>query len=192
MASDYGDEAGEKLFDNMMRFGERMGEQAMYRRANQMQRAFDNARNASKQQANDASLPVEEPSEWAKLDMAEFRDIEDYDGIKEIIEAKLKTHGVDSTWFLDAENNKEYLLFRIVDAQEVWQSFDELSHETQDACEKAAECLSKAKDKVNVRDERPLDERAEQAREASKALEAERSATKAHSREPRLEQARAK
>ena len=192
MASDYGDEAGEKLFDNMMRFGERMGEQAMYRRSSQMQRAFQNARGEAREQAGETALPVEEPSEWAKLDMAEFRDIEDYEGIKDIIEAKLKAHGAESAWFLDAENDKEYLLFRIVDAQEVWQSFDELSHETQSACEKAAEHLAKARDKVSSRDERPLDERAEQAREASKALEAERSTTKAHSHDLRLEQARAK
>ena len=29
MASDYGDEAGSKMIDDFMRFGERMGERAM-------------------------------------------------------------------------------------------------------------------------------------------------------------------
>ena len=31
MAGDFGDESGEKLFDFMVRFGERMGEDAIYR-----------------------------------------------------------------------------------------------------------------------------------------------------------------
>ncbi|RNL37794.1 hypothetical protein DMP06_10335 [Slackia equolifaciens] len=33
MASDYGDDAGEKMIEDFMRFGERMGERAMYDRA---------------------------------------------------------------------------------------------------------------------------------------------------------------
>ncbi len=40
MASDYGDEAGSKMIDDFMRFGERMGERAMYARAAQMQRTY--------------------------------------------------------------------------------------------------------------------------------------------------------
>lgn len=36
MASDYGDEAGSKMIDGFMRFGERMGERAMYAWAGQM------------------------------------------------------------------------------------------------------------------------------------------------------------
>ena len=43
MASDYGDDAGEKMIDDFMRFGERMGERAMYRRAERLKLAFENA-----------------------------------------------------------------------------------------------------------------------------------------------------
>ncbi len=41
------------------------------------------------------------PVEYAKLDMHEFRALDD-DGIKRIIEGKLKAHSVDAAWFADA------------------------------------------------------------------------------------------
>ncbi|WP_236643315.1 hypothetical protein [Enterorhabdus sp. P55] len=66
--------------------------------------------------------------------------IEDYGAIKGVIENRLATHDVGSAWFPDLETGKEYLLFRIADAREVWQSFEELSSETDDA---AAKALSK-------------------------------------------------
>lgn len=142
MASDYGDEAGEKMLDNFTRFGERMGERAMYDRASRMQRAFQNATRTAREAGGGSSLPAREVSpEWAKLDMAEFQGIEDYDGIKGIVEDKLGAHGVESTWFPDPQTGKEYLLFRIADAREVWQSFDELARETDTAKEKAAEAI---------------------------------------------------
>ena len=143
MASDYGDEAGEKMLDNFTRFGERMGERAMYDRASRMQRAFQNAtRSAREAGGGNTALPAREVSpEWAKLDMAEFQGIEDYGGIKDIIEDRLGAHGVESTWFPDPQTGKEYLLFRIADAREVWQSFDELAKETDAAKEKAADAI---------------------------------------------------
>ncbi len=193
MASDYGDEAGNKMIDDFMRFGERMGERAMYTRASQMQRAFQNATLAAREAAGEA-VPSEDSPEWAKLDMQEFQGIEDYEAIKGIIEDRIAAHGVGSTWFPDPETGKEYLLFRIADAKEVWQSFDELSRETDDACAKAAEKIRERhkKEPSRDRDDRPLDERAEDAREASAALEAERSTTRALSKEPRFQEMRAK
>lgn len=192
MASDYGDEAGSKMIDDFMRFGERMGERAMYARASQMRQAFENATREAQGIAGDAA--EERPPEWAKLDMHEFQRIEDYDSIKGIIEDRLAERGVTSTWFPDPETGKEYLLFRIADAQEVWKSFDELSRETDDAAAKAAEKIREQRDKApsRTRDERTLDERAEEAREASEALEAERSTTKALTKEPRFQETRAK
>lgn len=192
MASDYGDEAGSKMIDDFMRFGERMGERAMYARASQMRQAFENATREARSIAGDAA--EEQPPEWAKLDMHEFQRIEDYGSIKGIIEDRLAERGVTSTWFPDPETGKEYLLFRIADAQEVWESFDELSRETGDAAAKAAEKIREQRDKApgRNRDERTLYERAEEAREASEALEAERSTTKALTKEPRFQETRAK
>ena len=48
--------------------------------------------------------------------MHEFRALDDYDGIKKIIEAKLGAHGVDTAWFADEQLGKEYLLFHVSDA----------------------------------------------------------------------------
>lgn len=192
MASDYGDEAGSKMIDDFMRFGERMGERAMYTRAAQMRQAFENAAHDAQGIAGNAA--EERSPEWAKLDMHEFQRIEDYDSIKGIIENRLASRGVTSTWFPDPETGKEYLLFRIADAREVWRSFDELSRETDDAAAKAAEKIRErcGKEPSRGRDGRTLDERAEDAREASAALEAERSTTKALSKEPRFQEMRAK
>ncbi len=192
MASDYGDEAGSKMIDDFMRFGERMGERAMYARASQMRQAFESATREARGIAGDAA--EEQPPEWAKLDMHEFQRIEDYGSIKGIIEDRLAERGVTSTWFPDPETGKEYLLFRIADAQEVWKSFDELSREADDAAAKAAEKIREQRDKApgRTRDERTLDERAEEAREASEALEAERSTTRTLAKEPRFQEMRAK
>lgn len=191
MASDYGDEAGSKMIDDFMRFGERMGERAMYARAAQMRQALENATREAHGITGDAA--EERSPEWAKLDMHEFQRIEDYEGIKGIIEDRLAERGVTSAWFPDPDTGKEYLLFRIADAQEVWKSFDELSRETDDAAAKAAERIKEQRDKApgRARDERTLDERAEEAREASEALEAERS-TKTLTKEPRFQEMRAK
>ena len=193
MASDYGDEAGSKMIDDFMRFGERMGERAMYARAAQMQKAFRNATRSAQELSGDHA-PGGDAPEWAKLDMHEFQGIEDYDAIKGIIGDRLAAHGVGSTWFPDPETGKEYLLFRIADAREVWQSFDELSRETDDAAAKAAERIREQHDKnpSRDRDDRTLDERAEDAREAAKALEAESPTSRSRSVEPRLQEMRAK
>lgn len=125
MASDYGDDAGEKMIDDFMRFGERMGERAMYRRAERLKLAFENATDKARGAAA-ADGGRAEPAEWAKLDMAESQKIEGYEGIKDIIEAKLRARSVDSAWFAEPGTGKEHLLFRIADAKEVWRSFDEL------------------------------------------------------------------
>lgn len=193
MASDYGDEAGSKMIDDFMRFGERMGERAMYARAAQMQKTFRNATRSAQELSGDHA-PGGDAPEWAKLDMHEFQGIEDYDAIKGIIGDRLAAHGVGSTWFPDPETGKEYLLFRIADAREVWQSFDELSRETDDAAAKAAERIREQHDKnpSRDRDDRTLDERAEDAREAAKALEAERPTSRSRSIEPRFQEMRAK
>ena len=101
---------------------------------------------------------------------------------------------VDSAWFEDPGSGKEYLLFRISDVEEVCRSFDELSKEAGEACDRAAAGLAKlrAREAATGRDERPLAERAENARKASKALEAESATTRAATRGPRMQEVRAR
>ena len=170
MADDYGDDSGQKILDDLTRFAERMGAAAMIRRADHLHAALEHAKaTTSQEKTRDGAEPVE----YAKLDMHEFRTLDDYDGIKKIIEAKLRAHGVDTAWFADEQLGKEYLLFHVSDAQEVWQGLDELSRETEAAKAKGLERLGREAEKV--RDERPLEERAKEARKASEALEGERS-----------------
>lgn len=166
MADDYGDDSGQKILDDLTRFAERIGAAAMIRRADGLHAALEHAKASTTQEKTKDGV---EPVEYAKLDMHEFRALDDYDGIKKIIEAKLGAHGVDTAWFADEQLGKECLLFHVSDAQEVWQGLDELSRETEAAKAKALERLGREAEKV--RDERPLEERAKEARKASEALE---------------------
>ena len=168
-------------------------------RSMELQSAFEKARDGA--DAGGAEPPAKEAAEFAKLDMHEFSEIDGYQDVKRVIEAKLAAKGVDSTWFSDLESGREYLLFHVADAREVWKGFDELAEETDAAVEKAVEKLRESerendrdlpKEKDRPRDERTLDERARQAREASEALEAERSGGKARDKGPRFQETRAK
>ena len=201
MASDFGDDSGEKLIDNFTRYAERLGERAMLERAYQVKQAFEHAKGAA---ADEANLEEYErrPGEWAKLDMHEFQQIDGYDEIKGAIDAKIEAKGVDAAWFADEKSGKEYLLFKIADAQKVWSAFDELSRETDEAKKVAAERAKgrvagsrdeRAKGRVaGSRDERPLEQRASDAREASEALEQSRAQHRARSRKPRMQENRSR
>lgn len=184
MPEDFGDDSGEKMLDNFSRFAERAGIEAMRARADAISRVCEHA----KETASEKGVPWNEPTEWAKLDMHEFQEIEGYDELKPIIGSKLDAHGAEHTWFQDEKAGKEYLLFRIKDAQEVWDSFDELSRESTEAKERASEAAKRDIDRnrSKKRDERPLEERADAARRASKELERESNAkSREHVRSPR-------
>ena len=135
MASDYGDEAGSKMIDDFMRFGERMGERAMYTRASQMQRAFQNATQSAREAAGEA--PAGNLAEWAKLDMHEFASIEDWPTLQDIIDGKLDDCGIAHDWHKEAQG-KTYLLFRAEDAPSLVRAFDEMSRAVDAAKEKAS------------------------------------------------------
>ena len=183
MASDYGDDSGEKMLDGFTRFGERMGVREMHRRSDRLQQAFDKAKANTTAHETDAEGRVE----WAKLDMSEFRVAGAYDELKEAVEDKMAERGVDTAWFEDAEKGKEYLIFRVSDAHDVWAGFDELSEEAFGAASKAAERF-----KGSARDERTLEERARQAREAAAALDAERAVANARAHTPRRQELRSR
>lgn len=174
MPDDFGDDSGQRMIDEFTRFAERMGEESMRLRAMGFKRACEHASRTTQEKG----APWEEPTEWAKLDMGEFQQLEDYEGLKEIIGAKIDARGADHAWFPDGRTGREYLLFRIRDAREVWRSFDELARESDSACERASENAKREverrrEDPDRAPDDRPLDERADQARKASAALERE-------------------
>ncbi|MGN0035080.1 MAG: hypothetical protein ACI364_05080 [Coriobacteriales bacterium] len=194
MASDFGDDSGEKMLNDFTRFAERMGEDAMRRRADEFRRACKNAKSATK----GGKAAEAEPSEWAKLDMREFQSIEGYDELKPIIDKKLDENGADHMWFTDPSSGKEYLLFKVRDAQEVWASFDQLEKESAAAEERAAETVKREigreadKRPEKGRDGRPLKDRAEDAVKASKRMERSESGARSRSRMPHVRKDRTK
>ena len=99
MASDYGDDSGEKMLDGFTRLGERMGVREMYRRSDRLQQAFEKTKANTTAHESDAEGRVE----WAKLDMTEFRDAGGYDELKRAVEEKMAEHGVETAWIEDAE-----------------------------------------------------------------------------------------
>jgi hypothetical protein len=194
MASDFGDDSGEKMLNDFTRFAERMGEDAMRRRADEFRRACKTAKSASR----DGKPADSGPSEWAKLDMREFQDIEGYEELKPIIDEKLSENGADHTWFTDPSSGKEYLLFKVRDAHEVWASFDQLEKESTAAEERAAKIAKReigreAKGRPEKgRDERPLKDRAADAVKASKRMERSDAGARSRSRKPRAHKDRTK
>ena len=203
MASDYGDESGEKMLDSFTRFAERRGEFAMRERAYEFKRACRNATEVAKEKGGEPSS-LESAPEWAKLDMAEFKELPEYESIQAAISAKLESAGLAHSFIDDQSNGKTYLLFRIEDAERLDGCFDELIDQAEAAEQKAsselareAERQAREAERDNDREEgdpdkEPLEKQAEYARAASEQLERERSGGRAAEREPRFQENRSK
>jgi hypothetical protein len=204
MASDYGDEAGEKLFDWLMQVGERAGEDAMTRAADRFSTALQHAK-----EGKEPETQVDEKGvEWAKLDLAEFKEVEGYESLREIIDTKLKAEGIEHAFFEDEQADKDYLIFRLEDAPQVWDAFSDLQQQNTQLQEQAREALAAArgqrtpereqsrstdaKTAAKARDAQPLDERAKDARKGAAAIEAERTKTPEGAREVRFQENRSK
>lgn len=170
MATDFGDESGEKLFDWMLRIGQDAGEQAMLASAEKLKNALRNARGEI---SGKESPEAAEVAEWAKLNMEQFSELPEYESIKEVIDEKLNQQSIEHSFFNDA--GKEHLLFRVEDAPDVSRAFQDIEEQTDAAFEKALEARGKTREQV--RDSQPLDERAASARESAKAVEAARGKT---------------
>lgn len=166
MPSDYGDDSGEKMLDSAARIGERWGESALRRRAWKLQNACDKASDKAEAAAEAPSESIEDPAPaWAKLDMDDFQEGGDWDQTKRQIEAALRDHAVEPVWFEDPQSGRAQLLFRIEDARQVSDAFDDLGERI-------------GREAAHPIDDRTLDERARQARQASDAIEAQRAASR--------------
>lgn len=189
MASDYGDEAGEKLFDWMMQVGERTGMDAMGDAADRLGAAFKHAREGQPEPAA-GDQGRDGQAEWLRLDMHEFQGIEGYEQVRSAISSELSARGVDHRFFTDGQSGREFLIFHTRDAQEVWGAFENLEQATRDMRARAQEQISRQhKERVgDARDARPLDQRAEEATRASEALERERQASQSRQRVERNRQ----
>lgn len=201
MASDFGDEAGQELYDWMLRIGQDAGGKAMSDAAGRLAQALRNARSGIGPEAEtaEAELP-----EWAKLDMAEFKELPEYESVQAAIAAKLESAGLAHSFLDDQSNGKTYLLFRIEDAERLDGCFGELIEQAEAAERKASDDLAREADRQareaerdNDREEddpdkEPLEKQAEYARAASEQLERERSGGRAAEREPRFQENRSK
>lgn len=167
MPSDYGDEAGEKLFDWMLGIAQDSSESIMLKSAERLKSAFRNARGNIEQ---DGEGQPDTADRWVKLNMQEFTDLPEYQTIQEVIEEELESRGVEHSFIQEEEET--FLLFKAADAPEVSDAFAELEKRSEAACEKALDVRGKTREEI--RDNEPLEERAQAAREASKAIEAER------------------
>lgn len=166
MPSDYGDDSGEKMLDSVARIGERWGESALRRRAWNLQNACDKASDEAEAAAVAPSESIEDPAPaWAKLDMDDFQKSGDWEQTKPQIEAALRDHAVEPVWFEDPQTDRAQLLFRIEDSRQVSDSFDDLKERY-------------GREAAHPVDDRTLDERARDARQASEAIEAQRAASR--------------
>ncbi len=131
MASDFGDESGEKLFDWLLRIGQDAGQQAMLDTADKLTAAFRKAREG----LGGDWESVSENKDWAKLDMKDFTELPTYETLKEIIGDALASRG--ATHEFASEAGREYLIFKVKDVHEVSEVFHDLEKSTHAASERA-------------------------------------------------------
>jgi polyhydroxyalkanoate synthesis regulator phasin len=138
MASDFGDESGEKLIDWMMRVGEDAGKEAMLASADKLAEAFRRAREGLDKGIGGSAR------EWAKLDMKDFKDLPAYDSIKQIIDGELAGRGVEHEFA--SEGGRDFLVFKVKDVHEVSDAFPQLDENTAAAKERAEKSIDEVRD----------------------------------------------
>lgn len=121
MASDFGDESGEKLFDWLLRIGQDAGEQAMLQSADKLASAFRKTREGIDGEAKAAASDVRE---WAKLDMKDFAELPQYESLKEIISGELASRGIEHVFAEEA--GSDFLVFKAKDVHEISEVFHRL------------------------------------------------------------------
>ena len=170
MPSDFGDESGEKLFDWMLRLGEEAGQAAMARSAARIAMAFRNATGEISRSGVNAARTdsAKDAPEWAKLNLHEFKDLPEFETIKQVIDKKLDREALQHEFYDEGE--KSYLIFKVDDAPEVSRCFNELADATTHACKEAERKLAtekgrepRAKDAIPLKeaDKEPLRDRAD-------------------------------
>ena len=180
MPSDFGDESGEKLFDWMLRLGQEAGQAAMAHSAARVSMAFRTAVGeiGHGQSAAAGIERASEATEWAKLNLHEFKGLPEFETIKEIIDANLDREALSHEFF--SEGEKSYLIFRVGDAPEVARCFDELAQETTHAAKKAEQQLSREKghasgardlEVLKEPDKEPLQDRVEAFKKSAELVE---------------------
>ncbi len=167
MASDYGDEAGGKLLDWMLRIGQEAGAEAMARSARELSERLAGIRGTIAGGRAEAIAADGVPT-YAKLSLEELSGLPEYATIKEIVSDKLRAASVEH--HIIPGEGRDWLLFKVEDAPEVDEAFRQLEQETGKAADRARERLSEIAERRQAPER--LAERAERAREASRRAEA--------------------
>lgn len=164
MASDYGDEAGGKLLDWMLRIGQEAGAEAMARSARELSERLAGIRGTIAGGRAEEVAADGAPT-YAKLSLEELSGLPEYATIKEFVSDKLRAASVEH--HIIPGEGRDWLLFKVEDAPEVDEAFRQLEQETGKAADRARERLSEIAERRQAPER--LAERAERAREASRA-----------------------
>ena len=188
MASDYGDEAGERLIDWMLRIGQDSSQEAMANGAKRLKEAIHNIRG----KVTSDQIPAEDQKQRVKLNLSEFQDLPEYPTIKDVITKRLDFAAID--YEIADVDGKDYLIFPVDAAPEVDEVFANLERDIDVALEKAISELDlsqekridnehKRENKATLnRDEEPLAEKAEAAKAASHVVAESREAIRSFER----------
>ena len=112
MASDYGDEAGEKLFDWMLRMGQDASQDAIRASAERLKSAIRNLRGQIDEPLVEAER--EDVREYARLNLSEFEELPDYASLREIIDAQLDAAAIEHD--IASIDGHDHLIFKVEDA----------------------------------------------------------------------------
>ena len=116
MASDYGDEAGGKLLDWMLRIGQEAGAEAMARSARELSERLAGIRGTIAGGRAEAIAADGVPT-YAKLSLEELSGLPEYATIKEVVSDKLRAASVEH--HIIPGEGRDWLLFKVEDAPEV-------------------------------------------------------------------------
>lgn len=162
MASDFGDESGERLFDWMLRIGQDAGEAAIAASADRLKNAISNLRGNIGGETPTEEAPVRE---FARLNLSEFEELPDYASLKDIIDGMLDEAAIEHDFAV--VDGHDHLVFRVAQASEVDEVFKSLEERIDEEAGRARKAYGK--ELANERDEEPLEKKVKAAQEASKA-----------------------
>lgn len=183
MADDFGDDAGQQIFDWALRLGLEgyrrgggpAGQRAVEEAIGRLEAALESARDAvgaSTDSPAEARQEVRTDARFARLDMSEFAELEDGQRVISAVDAKLTANDI---WHgMTEDGGTPWLVFKTADAPAVASAFDQLVSDTREAASRAAERIRQEQEREGGsrgadRDREPLTERAERARRASEA-----------------------
>ena len=183
MADDFGDDAGQQIFDWALRLGLEgyrrgggpAGQRAVEEAIGRLEAALESARDAvgaSPGSPTEARQEVRTDARFARLDMSEFAELEDGQRVISAVDAKLTANDI---WHgMTEDGGTPWLVFKTADAPAVASAFDQLVSDTKAAASRAAERIRQEQERDDRsrgadRDREPLRERAERARRAAEA-----------------------